>query len=242
MNKYPVALSLSFIAGFSLAMLLNSSNDSIPETQVTKYSDDTSTDNMYLSNVKQLKKEESVVSNNDKQENELNISNNTQDDKQNNTNETDDTKLSPSEILLKHPPPHVADSNYFLEPGMNEQELIKLRQKSLDDHVSSMQQAGLPEEDIQASIAAFKQEIEDSDLSLNNESLSLDDGQPTITQEQLESDLSQSMNEAGESQENIQQMVDDLKTSNTDEHAPGLYGAADPETGLDHPEPPIQNE
>ena len=232
MNKSQILLGLTFVAGFSLAMFLNSSDIISKETQDAKNSN-----NIYKKDVYTNTDNEQVVKLNHKNEEQTtdNITKTSESEKaQPEYNNESEENLSPAEVLIKYPPPHIADANFFKSPDMNDQELREIRQKALDEHVQSMQEAGIASEDIQATIDAFKLEMEDT----SKDGLSGNDEQPVLSQEQNDTDFSQSMLEAGESQESIQQMLKDLKTGNDEDNHTGIInGVANSDTGLDHMEP-----
>ena len=129
--------------------------------------------------------------------------------------------------------PHLTDEHFFGDDPQDP-EVVKLRETALAEHIDSLREAGLPEEDIQAVIDVHRDELEQAEV------VSLPIDEDPVTPEVQEEELALSLMDAGESEQLIAQMTnefwDDLDRS--DERA-DLASMADNVNGhgLDHHEP-----
>jgi hypothetical protein len=107
----------------------------------------------------------------------------------------------PYQALLKHPPPHIAQPDFF--GPAEDPDVVGQREEALNDLITSMREAGLPERDIQAARDEYEQAIK------RFSAVEPDEGEPPGSPEGQAADLAQSLLDAGEPEENIQQMLDD---------------------------------
>ncbi len=154
----------------------------------------------------------------------------------NSTNTDSSSVLNASEILVKFPPPHVAEPNFFGFDSHDE-EVLRLRTEAINEFVYSMEEAGLPEEDIEAAIIQYRDEIDERASSIDANS-NEETGEPLMIDEQAY-DLAVSFwNDTDESTENIDQMTEDLIDSENELLINNR--SFDQKTGLDHPEPQLK--
>ncbi|MDH3317528.1 MAG: hypothetical protein OER43_17395 [Gammaproteobacteria bacterium] len=171
MYKFPIVLILTFVAGFSLAMLLNFLGKSPSEAPLAKMSDNSSRESMGNKSKTALPNELNFLPHDDRLRNPG-------EEGQSERKTESDSRRNPSEYLLKYPPPHVADPKFF--GPKPDHELQKLRKEALDNFVITLREAGLPEHDIQAAISKYKHEIENPSSS---EFARSDEERPAMPQE-----------------------------------------------------------
>lgn len=141
----------------------------------------------------------------------------------------------PYTILIKYPPPHVIDPSFHGTIPVDDEETLMLQEKAIEEHIISLEKAGVPEEDIEAAISAYNQDIEEkySPQNKNNESL---DSEQTL--EMQANDYAESLwQDTNEPVEVIEQMIDDMLR--TDSMITQEETAYDKNTGLEHPEPAL---
>jgi hypothetical protein len=111
---------------------------------------------------------------------------------------------SPEEL-----PPHLTDPAFYFTPGSDEVEMETQRQAAVDELIRSMQEAGLPEEDIQSLVETIDEAVSEKKNRLAPPDSAETEGyEPSL--EEMADDLIASHSEAGATEEEIEAAVDVL--------------------------------
>ncbi len=244
MLKIIAVLTITFVAGLAVGIYKNistpnSSNNNEVTVVGTEYKEENNSDSPVL-----ITQNECNTQIENKLKKQIAILNKVGDNpkekfSQHELNQQDDIASEiedPIKILAKYPPPHVTEPSFF-GFDVNDEEVLQLREDAINELVYSMEEGGLPEEDIDTAIGAYQHEVEERLSSIEFSHNEQDERVPTI--EKQAKDLAQSLwDETVETAENIDQMADDLVRGENEmkvESEP-----SDPETGLYHPEPVLE--
>ncbi|MBM9513026.1 hypothetical protein [Desulfogranum marinum] len=118
-------------------------------------------------------------------------------------------ELDAYNILLETPPPHLSEPNFFgMDP--NSEEVLQAREEALNEFVTSMEEAGLPERDVEAAIEPFRQDIKDRRAITESSHLDDVEQQPLTPEEQIDDFRLSLLQDTDEPFEDIEQMVEDM--------------------------------